>query len=230
MRDQLTVYVTMYGLSLHGLHQRWVHSLLSTNVEGLRVIVGVNLVGDATMNMLNDLPWTIIGDRSINQGKYPLLRQAIAQCETPYMLVCDDDIVFTPKWQEYVRLLQFTQFDITGELVNAVEHNPKVLAAWEQRQWYQGRPWLRRRSDKAVKLACVRGACFALNLDKARALGWPDTHIRSSGGDLELSALAYQNGLTVKQVEHGTLCDMDNTKRRGFMKADEIEHRELNGY
>jgi len=195
-------------------------ALWNTGRVDLRI--GLNEVSDRSRAVLDELlPGVDRIEANPQIYKFPMMRELVHtyQGDATHMMWFDDDSCLQPGVDARAWLDAVSQraADCPGSL-GAQFYTPvwPALRTWvRQQDWCTGR-------ELPDQLDFTVGGWVVVPLALLRKVDWPRKMMRHNGGDIELGAILYQQGLAPEMFRMGLAINADETlanekaKRRGF--------------
>lgn len=214
---RFAICVLLYGGDEYAwLHSRCLESLMNTlPAEGAEIRLGLNaMTAKPTLDLIlrvNDH----FGDGNVsvfdgpNIGKYPRMREMLADVDRPYVMWFDDDSFLRPNeiiadlWLD--NLASRMSVEPTG-MVGAIY---RQQLSKRRRAWLQTHPKFRNQPLHPVYEYFITGGWWAAPTKMLRTLEWPQPELYHNGGDRLLGTLATQNGYRLIDFHEGVAINAD---------------------
>ncbi len=184
-------------------------ALWNTGQVDLRI--GLNAVSPRTREVLDELlPGVDRIEADPQIYKYPMMRQLVHgyRGDATHMMWFDDDSCLHPGVEPRAWLDAVTsRAAATGGTLGALFYTETwpALRTWVAKQdWCTGRPL-------PDQLYFTVGGWMVAPLDLLRRMDWPRPTLVHNGGDIELGAILYQQGLAPEMFRMGLAINADAT-------------------
>lgn len=221
----------LYGGEEFGwLHQRCLKSIAAAlPAQDMEWRIGLNdMTAASTHMLLADLQQTL-GERirlfsGENVGKYPRMREMLADTTRKFVMWFDDDSFLRPElavpgaaawWLDRIVELQYKTPGILGAIYRR-RWTPARL------EWFKAQPgYCGREMDQQFE-KFVTGGWWVAPRTWLQKLNWPPAELHHNGGDCLLGSLTLQNGGALISFRHGVAINADadgresKARRRGL--------------
>jgi len=230
-----TVAVLLYADEYHVLHRRCLESIRDQLPAGeYELRVGINDVSaeSVTRELIRGLQVKgVLEERNIysspdNIRKYPMMRRMFHDASnpitTPFVMWFDDDSYLKPTFDSQ----NWAQIHDMMDSASMIGSTYSIGLEGNQKQWIEDQSWYTGKPT-AKKISFVTGGWWCLALDVINRFDWPVQAIDHCGGDMMLSALMYQQGLSVQRYSADVAINADGTGRESRAPRRGVDQKRI---